>query len=72
MILFSIYTPGIVGKVLDCHLNAKGSIPTQAMIFLHSFYHEETAFLSPLKGTERERERKRIYLINRSFPLLKN
>jgi hypothetical protein len=42
------------------------------MIFLHGFYHEETdARLSPLKGSERERERKRIYLINTSFPLPK-
>jgi hypothetical protein len=45
-----------------------GSIPTPAMIFLNDFYHEETAPLSPLRGTERERER--IYLINGSFPLL--
>jgi hypothetical protein len=59
-----------VGKVLDCHLNVKGSIPTPAMIFLHGFYHEETALLSPLRGTESERERERINLINGSFPLL--
>jgi hypothetical protein len=57
MHLISRYPRGIVGKVLDCHLNVKGSIPTPPMIFLHGFYHEETALVSPLRGTERERER---------------
>jgi hypothetical protein len=52
-----------VGKVLVFHLNVKGSIPTPAMIFLHGFYHEETALLSPLGGTERER----INLMKGSF-----
>jgi hypothetical protein len=47
---------GIVGKGLDCRLNLKGSISTPAMIFLHGFYHEETALLSPLRGTEREKQ----------------
>ncbi len=58
MHLISRYPRGIVGKVLDCHLNVKGAIPTPAMIFLHA-YHKETALLSPLRGTERERERER-------------
>jgi hypothetical protein len=44
-----------VGKVLVFHLNIKGSIPTPAKIFLHGFYHEETALLFSL---ERDREKK--------------
>ncbi len=70
MNLISRYPRGIVGKVLVFHLKVKGPIPTPAMIFLHGFYHEETALLSPLRGTESERERERINLINGSFPLL--
>jgi hypothetical protein len=38
------------------------------MIFLHGSYHEDAALLSPLRGTERARERNN--LINGSFPLL--
>jgi hypothetical protein len=56
MNLISRYPRGIVGEVLDCHLNVKDSIPSPAMNFLHGFYHEETALLSPLRGTEREKE----------------
>jgi hypothetical protein len=55
--LISRYPRGIVGKVLVFHLNVKGSIPTPATIFLCGFYHEESTLLSPLRGTERERER---------------
>ncbi len=47
MHLTSRYPLGIVGKVLGFHLNVTGSIPTTAMIFLHGFYHEEAALLSP-------------------------
>jgi hypothetical protein len=61
MHLISRYPRGIVGKMLVFHLNVKGSIPTPTMIFLHGFYHEETALLSPLRGTESERERGLIY-----------
>jgi hypothetical protein len=58
MHLISRYPCGIVGlgKVLVCHPNVKGSNPTPASIFLHDFYHKETALLSPLRETERERE----------------
>jgi hypothetical protein len=56
MHFISRYPRGIVGKVLVFHLNVKGSIPTP-MIFLNGCYHEESALLSPLRGTEREREK---------------
>jgi hypothetical protein len=63
--LLSRYPRGVAGKVLDCHLNVSGSIPsTPAMIFLLGFCQCS----SFLRGTEREREK--IDLINEFFPLL--
>jgi hypothetical protein len=57
MHLISRYPRGILGKVIVFHLYVKGSIPTPAVIFLHGFYHGETALLSSLRGSEREGER---------------
>jgi hypothetical protein len=57
---------GIVCKVLVFHLNVNGSIPNPTMIFLHGFYHKETALFSPLTGTERGmrvKKYKQIFLI---------
>jgi hypothetical protein len=62
--LISRYPRGVVGKVLVCHLNVTGSIPTPAMIFLLGFYQCSSFSL------EREREREKIDLLNESFPLL--
>ncbi len=62
--LLSKYPRGVVGKMLDCHLNVSGSIPTPAMIFLLGFYQCSSFSL------ERDREREKIGLINESFPLL--
>jgi hypothetical protein len=60
----SRYPSGVVGKVLDCHLNVSGSIPTPAMIFLLGFYQCSSFSL------ERDREREKIDLLKESFPLL--
>jgi hypothetical protein len=57
-----------VGKVLDRHLNVKGSIPTPAVIFLHAFYGTN-ALPPPSRGSESEREREKITLIYEYFPL---
>jgi hypothetical protein len=42
--LMSRYPLGIVGMVLVCHLNVKGSIPTLTMIFLHVCYPRITYY----------------------------
>jgi hypothetical protein len=54
--LTSRYPRGVVGLILVCHLNVKGSIPTPAMALLHCFYQCSSFSL------ERDRERENINL----------